>query len=249
MPHPLDRLLDGFEAFRQRFILGEADRYAQLRLGQAPRVLIIACSDSRVDPAVLTGAEPGDLFIVRNVAAIVPAYDPDGRPKGTSSAIEFAVKGLGVSEIIVLGHGSCGGMRLLAEEAAAGPDSPGSFEFVSDWVRPFTPVCSMVAEMEIQESRRQVAIEQGAILTSLTNLLSFPWLRQRISEDAIALHGWYFDLQMGELLHYDPKIGSFVPTRGNALPIGAKELENPLTFTVTRLLKGFRRPDGSPTGT
>lgn len=122
----------GFDHFHDTYFETNHSLYDELvRDGQSPRVMVIACSDSRSDPALLTEAKPGDLFVVRNVAALVPSYQPDGRPKGTSSALEFGVRGLEVEHVVVLGHAFCGGIRALTESSHTGSER---FEFLSDWV-------------------------------------------------------------------------------------------------------------------
>lgn len=208
MPNPIARLIAGFRNFHGSYFEG-SDLYRRLaEQGQQPKVLIIACSDSRVDPALLTRARPGDLFIVRNVAAIVPPYTADGRHHGTSSAIEFAVRGLKVEHVVVLGHAQCGGVRALAEPLAAEP-----FEFLSDWVKIAEPAREAVGRHFAApgDDRARQALEQATLLVSLRNLLSFPWIEQAVREHRLTLHGWYFDLVQGLLLAHDAESGRFIP--------------------------------------
>lgn len=215
MPNPLQRLIAGFESFRREYFERRPSLFEGLvQDGQRPKVLVIACSDSRVDPAILTRSRPGDLFTVRNVAAIVPPYVPDGRPRGTSSAVEFGVRGLEVEHLVVLGHAMCGGMRALAEP-------PGNrFEFLSDWVEIASEARDAVDRAGLTGEARQIALEQAGVLCSLRNLLTFPWIRDRVETGRLVLHGWYFGLRHGELLAFDPTEGRFVAVRGRARPFG-----------------------------
>lgn len=223
MAHPLQQLLDGFENFRKVYLDEKRELYEQLvRQGQSPKVLLIGCSDARVDPAILTTCEPGDLFVVRNVAAMVPPYQPDGHYHGTSAALEFAVRGLEVEHIVVLGHALCGGIRALLE----GPKSDASgFEFLSPWVENAAEARDQVVEALKDEpvERQRRTLEQASVIQSLSNLMGFPWVRERVQDGRLILHGWYFDLTCGELFAYDGSALIFVPLRGRAgTPLDAR---------------------------
>jgi len=197
----LEKLIKGFRAFRASYFV-ESDHYVDLvRKGQIPETLVIACSDSRNDPALMTQSKPGDMFVVRNVAAIVPPYQPDNHYHGTSAAIEFAVKGLKIKHIIVLGHALCGGVQALGEQG----DASCGFEFISQWIMIGADARKIVDDLlpaASQETRRK-ALEQAMILTSLNNLMTFPWIRSGVASRQITLHGWYFDMTKGKLLGYD----------------------------------------------
>jgi carbonic anhydrase len=226
MPKPLTRLIKGFESFRSQHFEEDPDLMRSLATeGQRPEVMVVACSDSRVDPAILTCARPGDLFIVRNVAAIVPAYDPRRSPQGTSSAVEFGVRGLEVEHIVVIGHAQCGGMRLLAEEAGREDTQAPRFEFLGDWVRIAKPGLERVQASAIPAEEHARALEQAGILTSLHNLLTFPWIRERVEAGRLALHGWYYDLASGRMLALDAASARFVPAQGQPRPVVGR---NPL---------------------
>lgn len=217
MTEALQRLLRGFQEFRAQYFNVDSELYKRLvERGQAPRVLVIACSDSRVDPAILTQAEPGELFIVRNVAAIVPPYENDAHIKGTSSAIEFAVRGLEVEHILVLGHGLCGGVQLLSDPISVTRER---FEFLADWVRVMEParraIMMLLADKPAAERLR--ALELCSIVSSLRNLLGFPWIAERIASGKLALHGWYFDLVDGQLWSFDPRQRQFVRLDASSL--------------------------------
>lgn len=208
MDKALERLLDGFDGFRQLYLGRRRDLFTDLvENGQHPKVLLIGCSDSRVDPAILTGASPGEMFVVRNVAAIVPPYETDRTHHGTSSAIEFAVRGLEVEHIIVLGHAMCGGVRALADGTGSG------FDFLGNWVALMAGVRDSVDHRHLSPASRQRAMELGCVLQSLRNLTTFPWIRERVERGEITLHGWFFDLPKGELLAFDAEEGYFAPAR------------------------------------
>jgi len=177
--------------------------------GQHPEVAVIACSDSRVDPAILFQADPGDLFMVRNVANLVPPMEEEGTYHGTSAALEFAVLGLGVKHIVVLGHAHCGGIKLMMD-----PDPYDSeFKFVPAWVSMLNAahrrVRATMASASLEERTR--ACEQNAVLVSLENLTTFPWVRERIDTGDLQLHGWYVDIAGPELSAYDWESGKFKP--------------------------------------
>ncbi len=205
---PLEKLIKGFRKFRS-FYFEKNDHYDDLvRNGQSPETLVIACSDSRNDPALLTQSEPGDIFVVRNVAAIVPPYQPDDNYHGTSAAIEFAIKGLKIKDIVVLGHSLCSGVQALSDQAdKTAPD----FEFLSQWIRIGTPACETVRRLlpDAPPGVKIKAMEQAVILTSLNNLMTFPWIRKGVESGQIGLHGWYFDMVNGELLDYNFTTGQF----------------------------------------
>ncbi|MEZ4600381.1 MAG: carbonic anhydrase [Syntrophotaleaceae bacterium] len=200
------RLIAGFRRFQENYFRGDTELYDQLKEGQQPSTLVIGCSDSRVDPAILMDSAPGDLFVVRNVANLVPPYEPDAGYHGVSAALEYAVRNLRVTHIIVLGHSQCGGIDSLMK----GPkDGPG--EFIGSWVGIAAPARDEVLERLSGKSaeQRQRACEQAAILLSLDNLLTFPWVQQRAEQGDLFLHGWYFDMARGELLSYDAGSGAF----------------------------------------
>ena len=200
----------GFERFQAKYFREDRGLFSRLSKGQQPPALVISCCDSRVDPAMLTGADPGDLFVVRNVANLVPPYRDESESPGVRSAIEFAVKTLEVEHIIVLGHTSCGGIAaLMAGEGI----TEQKYEFIGSWVRIARRAREKVLR-ELPQKPPQLqarACEQAAILVSLDNLLSFPWIRERIDQGKLAVHGWHFDIDKGELLAYSAESGAFAP--------------------------------------
>jgi carbonic anhydrase len=177
--------------------------------GQHPEVAVIACSDSRVDPAILFQADPGDLFVIRNVANLVPPMEQEGTYHGTSAALEFAILGLGVKHLMVLGHAHCGGIKAMMT-----PD-PGdnTYSFLPSWVSMLAAAHRRVLATMSQadEEARTRACEQNAVLVSLENLTTFQWVRERVENGTLQLHGWYVDIAVPELSAYDGKVGKFIP--------------------------------------
>jgi carbonic anhydrase len=196
----IDSLIAGIRAFRANYYEQRPERLRPLvEGGQSPAVLVIACSDSRIDPALLTNAEPGDLFVVRNVANLVPPYVADGTARGTSAAIEFAVRDLGVKHVIVLGHSRCGGIQALIDHNGG---KPLGRDFIAPWVNMVAHICAHVPrgpEFSQSPERRARQIEQRAILASLKNLHEFPWIAERVEAGLLDVRGWWFDLEHGEL--------------------------------------------------
>lgn len=204
-----DTLIEGFQRFKQRYFGDDQGLYDSMKTGQPAKTLMIACCDSRVDPAILTDCDPGDLFTVRNVANLVPPCENDQHHHGTSSAIEFAVKGLGVENIIVMGHANCGGIKGLWES-----DNLNDSQFIHRWVSIAQEAKDWVKDNHSQDSgaAQLKACEQRAVLVSLQNLLGFDFVRERVESGKLSLHGWYFDLTAGELLNYNPASDQFENT-------------------------------------
>ncbi|SDC74315.1 carbonic anhydrase [Cupriavidus sp. YR651] len=211
--HEIERLLKGFERFQQRYFDAEPALFDTLRRGQHPPTLLIGCSDSRVDPGMLLGCDPGDLFTVRNIANLVPPcrHDAEDTLHGVSAAIQFAVTQLQVARIIVMGHAGCGGIRALMAMDPDEPPAPG--DFIAPWVRIAASARHQVDEAlrHASAAQRQHACEQAAILVSLRNLETFPAVREAMSQGRLSLHGWYFDLQAGALLAYSERADGFLP--------------------------------------
>ena len=203
----LHKLITGFLAFREQTFLPKRAFFEQLAVKQRPKVMMVASSDSRVDPAILTNADPGDLFMHRNVANLVPPYSPDGTYHGVSAALEFAVGALRVKHIVVLGHASCGGVRAFAEDSA--PLSPG--DFIGKWMSLIAPAAEKLGPCGASPPADYLArLEQASIVNTLGNLLTFPRLRKLIERGRVTLHGAYFAVATGELLVLDPQSGRFV---------------------------------------
>ncbi len=206
----IDRLVTGFKSFRREHFEENRDTFRNLvEKGQAPKFLVIACSDSRVDPAIITQAAPGDLFVVRNVANLVPPCEDDGHYHGTSAAIDYAVRHLKVRHIIVIGHARCGGIKALVETPVdAAPEG-----FIGNWVSIATAARDKVlAEMPTASLEEKIdACEKEGIKSSLANLMTFPWVAEKVSAGELTLHGWYFDITQGSLLALDPQTDAFHP--------------------------------------
>ena len=210
MTNGVDKLVQGYRSYRD----GGHEKNRPLiedlvARGQRPEVAVVACSDSRVDPAILFNSDPGDLFMVRNVANLVPPMEEEGTYHGTSAALEFAVLGLGVKHLVVLGHAHCSGVRLMMD---ARHDSSG-YKYVSPWVSMLSAAYRRVqATMgSASEAERIRACEQNAVLVSLENLTTFDWLRERVEAQELQLHGWYVDIAIPELSAYDWESGKFIP--------------------------------------
>ena len=204
----IDKLMQGYRSYRDGSYEDSRPLIEDLvERGQHPEVAVVACSDSRVDPAILFQADPGDLFMVRNVANLVPPMEEEGTYHGTSAALEFAVLGLGVKHIVVLGHAHCGGIKLMME-----PDPyDSSFKFVPAWVSMLNAAHRRVRATMSSASpeARTRACEQNAVLVSLENLTTFPWVRERLAAGELQLHGWYVDTAGPQLSAYDWESGRF----------------------------------------
>ena len=198
MPLP-KTLLEGHYRFRRDIHARDRGRYQQLaELGQTPTAMVIACCDARVDVSTIFDAEPGALFIVRNVANLVPPYEPEGKYHGTSAAIEFAVLGLKVPNLIVLGHSRCGGVAAYREKVR---DKVARQGFIGSWLTLLDDL--KLVESDIFAHGDEPAFELAAIRSSLANLRTFPFVRKREEEGLITLHGLHFDIGSGELLSLD----------------------------------------------
>ena len=193
----MDPLIEGYRKFRAEIWPVERARYEALaHWGQSPDTMVIACSDSRVDPQTVFGAVPGELFVVRNVAALVPPYEPDAGYHGTSAALEFAVKVLEVARLVVLGHGQCGGVRAMAY----GPP-PQARDFIASWVEVGQP--AVLAAGDKPEGRLE-RIEAEVVRLSLANLMTFPWIEEAAGVGRLTLQGYWFDVHTGVLASVEP---------------------------------------------
>ncbi|HEY1095753.1 MAG TPA: carbonic anhydrase [Alphaproteobacteria bacterium] len=204
------KLINGFRAFRHEYFHEDSELFDRLvNVGQSPKVMVIACSDSRIDPAILTRSEPGDIFSVRNIAAMVDANDDsDHRGHATSAAVEYAVKVLKVEHIVIMGHALCGGINALAKsDESLATDNGFIARWISigidarDQVRRFFPKKSVEEQSQI--------LEQSSILVSINNLMTYPWVREGVENGELKLHGWYFDIPNGNLLSYAPATKRF----------------------------------------
>jgi len=193
----MDPLIDGYRRFRADVWPAERARYEALaHWGQSPETMVIACSDARVDPQTVFGAVAGELFVVRNVAALVPPFQPDPGYHGTSAALEFGVKVLKVARVVVLGHGQCGGIKAMAY----GPP-PQAQDFIASWVEIGKP--ALTAAGEKPEGRLE-RIEAEVVRLSLANLMTFPWIAAPADAGRLTLQGYWFDVHTGVLASVEP---------------------------------------------
>lgn len=222
----LDKLYQGIKGFQQRFYEQAPETMKDMvENGQRPSVLLIACSDSRVDPALLTNAAPGDLFVLRNVANLVPRYDLEGKHDGARAAIEYAVRDLAVEHIVILGHAHCGGICSLLKGLAGHKPQR---DFIGEWVAIALDGCyryvidelsatendqgTSVREMDLDKLREHHhLVERAAIRGSLDNLHTYPWIQERLADGSLHLHGWWFDLETGDLWATNADNSAFLP--------------------------------------
>jgi len=210
MPH-LDRLIEGYRRFRTTDWAHERERWSDLAEGQSPRVMILSCADSRVDPAQIFDARPGEMFVVRNIAALAPPYETSRGFHGVSAALEFAVSQLEVSEILVMGHGLCGGCAAaLTGEFEDTP--PGEGHFIADWVRMLDDARNRVRARHAELDRDAfLEMEREAVKVSLANLRTFPWIAEREAAGSLNLHGAHFSIAEGRLYVLDEAEENFRP--------------------------------------
>jgi len=189
----MHKLIEGYRRFRDDLWPLHRERYEKLAQGQKPETLVIACSDSRVDPQTVFGAGPGELFVVRNVAALVPPYQPDAGYHGTSAALEFGVRVLKVRQVVVLGHALCGGITALLE---------GAPKNARDFVEPWMSIAEQ-ALWRTPPSPETVPLQDGyemeVVRLSLDNLMTFPWIAEAVRDGRLTLHGMRFDIRSGVL--------------------------------------------------
>jgi carbonic anhydrase len=200
-------LLEGYRSFQTQRLPVEQSRYRELSVhGQSPETMVIGCCDSRVSPEVIFDAGPGELFVVRNIANLVPVYQPDENAHGVSAALEFAVNVLHVKHIVVLGHAQCGGIRAFVDKAA--PLSPG--DFIGKWMAMFVKPGEVVEQRSHESMQDFVTrIEKAAVFRSLENLQTFPFVRARVESGELQLHGAYFGVAEGSLFVLDKQSKEF----------------------------------------
>ena len=202
-----EHLIEGYRTFSSQRLPTEQTRYRELsERGQSPAVMVIGCCDSRVSPEVIFDAGPGELFVVRNVANLVPVYQPDGGAHGVSAALEYAVNVLRIKHVVVLGHAQCGGIRAFIDNIE--PLSPG--DFIGRWMQMFIKPGEVV-EQRARESMQDftIRIEKAAVFRSLENLMTFPFVRTRVERGEMSLHGAYFGVAEGSLFVLDAEAKEF----------------------------------------
>ncbi|MBB4303634.1 carbonic anhydrase [Rhodobium orientis] len=207
MPNFPSELLDGYRAFSSGRLAAERFRYARLaEMGQKPSVMVIGCCDSRAAPETIFDARPGELFVVRNVANLVPPYEPTGEYHGTSAALEFAVQALKVQHIVVLGHGRCGGIAAFRDTHPE-PLSPG--DFIGRWIALLEPASEKLEARDEASLDPQTAMEYAGVRQSIENLRTFPYIKSLEEGGKLHLHGAWFDISNGELRVLDKETGVF----------------------------------------
>lgn len=190
MQQSLKKMLKGYQEFRNKYAHGDRSIMQLLSLhGQKPKIMVIACCDSRVDPGLILQCDPGDLFVVRNIANIVPPYEKDKKHHGTSAALEFGITVLEVPHLILLGHSQCGGMQALLDKKTTN-----DFDFISQWVSVIDT--TNISPKNVDECAK-LALKQ-----SEQNCLSFPWIAERVAQKKLVIHLWFFDIKMGQIFTY-----------------------------------------------
>jgi len=206
-----DELLHGYHRFRDGGYAQERERWEALREGQSPQVMVIACSDSRVDPSQIFDVSPGEIFVVRNVAALVPPFETSPGQHGVSAALEFAVQFLKVREVVVMGHGMCGGCNAALTQALHG-NVLGEGGFVASWISMLDNVRETIAAKHGVEGRdAERAMEHAAVKVSLANLRTFPCIQEKEPSGELNLRGAYFSINEGVLHLLDDETGEFKP--------------------------------------
>lgn len=209
MSEDIETLLKGYQKFREHYYSDSHVLFEDLvRRGQHPKILMIACSDSRVDPALVLNSQPGDLFMIRNVANLIPPFEDDLSYHGTSAALEFGVCVLEIRHLILFGHTQCGGIQSLLESSSQGPVQK---SFITKWMELARPAHQAVLEFHGEKSleEKTVLCGQYSLINSLNNLMTFPWIRQKVEEGVLFLHAWNFDLAHGSLKAFDPQENLF----------------------------------------
>lgn len=208
------QLLEGYRAFSTQRLPTEQTRYRELSVrGQSPETMVIGCCDSRVSPEAIFDAGPGELFVVRNIANLVPVYQPDANAHGVSAALEFAVTVLRVKHIVVLGHAQCGGIRAFIDKIE--PLSEG--DFIGRWMQMFIKPGEVVEQREHETLQEfTVRIEKAAVFRSLENLMTFPFVRKQVEAGHLQLHGGYFGVAEGSLFVLDKESKEFRSVRESA---------------------------------
>ncbi len=193
------KILQGHQACRAQYAAGQASAMRFLaQQGQQPAIMMVACCDSRVDPAVILQCDPGELFVVRNVANIVPPYQPDGGYHGTSAALEFGIRFLNVAHLILLGHSQCGGIQALLNEKTM-PQN----DFIGPWVS--------ILDIEAHRERDVDACAKASLAQSYQNCLGFPWIQERAHRQELKIHRWIFDIKLGQIFAYQEDLGIYEP--------------------------------------
>ncbi len=206
-----EQMIEGYRQFRSGDWQVERNRWETLAQGQSPQVMVISCSDSRVDPAQILAAAPGEIFVVRNVAALVPPFETTPGRHGVSAALEFAVQFLKVREVVVMGHGMCGGCQAALTQNLHGNDL-GEGGFVAHWIDMLDEAREPIAaELGTSSREAERAMELAAVKVSLANLRTFPCVREKEASGQLTLHGTHFSIADGLLFSLDEEADTFLP--------------------------------------
>lgn len=190
MKNSFSNMLKGYQVFRKKYASGDHSVMRHLAdVGQQPNIMVVACCDSRVDPAVILQCGPGEVFVTRNVANIIPPYENDEGHHGTSAALEFGICYLHVKHLVILGHSQCGGINALLHSKQLKHD-----DFISNWVSLIT--------IDAKDSKDEDHFAKSALLQSYQHCLTFPWIKERVDQKKLIIHLWYFDIETGEIFTY-----------------------------------------------
>ncbi|WP_341525072.1 carbonic anhydrase [Nostoc sp. UHCC 0302] len=213
---PIKRIIAGLNEFHDNYFMAHRDLFEHLSHGQNPEVLFITCSDSRIDPFLITQSQPGDLFVIRNVGNIVPPYGTLNNGEG--AGIEYAIQALGIKDIVVCGHSHCGAMKGLLQIGNLAQQMP----LVYDWLKHYAePTRRLVLDNYKDyppDKLLKIAIEQN-VLTQIENLETHPIIRSKLHSGQLTLHAWRYEIESGEVFAYDADTGQFKPMENRALPI------------------------------
>ncbi len=195
----MDKIFKGYQIFREKYAHGDTSVMQYLsKYGQKPQAMVVSCCDSRVDPALILQCDPGDLFVVRNVANIVPPYEIDAAHHGTSAALEFGICFLKVEHLILLGHSQCGGIQALLNKDDSSQD-----DFITSWVS--------LIDTEGLDSERVDDCAKSALQQSYQNCMTFPWIREKIAQKQLVIHLWFFDIETGQIFTYSDAHKTYEP--------------------------------------
>jgi len=190
MENSLAKILQGYQQFREKYAQGDNSVMQYLsNYGQKPKIMVVSCCDSRVDPALILQCDPGDLFVVRNIANIIPPYEKDEAHHGTSAALEFGIGFLKVKHLILLGHSQCGGIELLLSNKNANHN-----DFITNWV---SLIKTPHTHLQDQDEFAKLALNQ-----SLEHCLTFPWIKDKVAQNELKIHLWFFDVKQGQVFTY-----------------------------------------------
>jgi carbonic anhydrase len=213
-----DKLLEGYKRFKRGYFAQNKDKIQQLARNQKPSYVLITCCDARLEPSLIFDTEPGELFVIRNVANLVPPYEKEGSYHGTSAALQFAVTVLEVPEIIVLGHSRCGGIRSLIMDK----DKLGSNEdsFIARWMSIVAPVANLADRDKLDDIQTFNRCEQAAVGYSLCNLMTYPWIAERIDAGTLKMAGWHYNIFTGALkkVHDQDTISTIIEASDDSAP-------------------------------